>query len=152
MFDRTVCSTTAIKSIQQTRSRLWPQDINRWSPPQTMHNCGYCQLWLTQQGVQLAAIARTYFRYQDALETSGLKPTTHASRVTTSTICHAVNVVFSAEFIEDFKTVNLLLQFAIKQISQMQPAPDSANPLALLTPRCNQSGGSCWLCWCVCFR
>ncbi len=88
----------------------------------------------------MAAIARTYFRYQDALETSGLKPTTHASRVTTSTICRAVNVVFSAEFIEDFKTVNLLLQFAIKQISQMQPAPDSANPLALLTPRCNQSG------------
>jgi hypothetical protein len=47
----------------------------------------------------------TYFRYQQALESSGLKPTTHASRVT-STICRAVNVVFSAEFIEDFKTVN----------------------------------------------
>ena len=47
----------------------------------------------------------TYFRYQDALETNGLKPTTHASRVT-GTICRAVNVVFSAEFIEDFKTVN----------------------------------------------
>jgi hypothetical protein len=47
----------------------------------------------------------TYFRYQDTIETSGLKPTSHASRVT-STICRAVNVVFSAEFIEDFKTVN----------------------------------------------
>jgi hypothetical protein len=47
----------------------------------------------------------TYFRYQDTIETSGLKPTSHASRVT-STICCAVNVVFSAEFIEDFKTVN----------------------------------------------
>ena len=47
----------------------------------------------------------TYFRYQDTIKTSGLKPTSHASRVT-STICRAVNVVFSAEFIEDFKTVN----------------------------------------------
>jgi hypothetical protein len=47
----------------------------------------------------------TYFRYQNTLERNGLRPTSHASRVT-STICRAVNVVFSAEFIEDFKTVN----------------------------------------------
>jgi hypothetical protein len=50
------------------------------------------------------AIAR-YFRYQDALDVNGMKPTSHASRLT-STICRAVNVVFGAEFIEEFKTVN----------------------------------------------
>jgi hypothetical protein len=50
------------------------------------------------------AIAR-YFRYQDSLNINGMKPTSHASRLT-SNICRAVNVVFGAEFIEDFKTVN----------------------------------------------
>ena len=46
-----------------------------------------------------------YFRYQDALDINGMKPTSHASRLT-SNICRAVNVVFGAELIEDFKTVN----------------------------------------------
>jgi hypothetical protein len=47
----------------------------------------------------------TFFWYQDILQKNGLKPTTHADRVT-SNICRAVNVVFSEEFIEDFKTIN----------------------------------------------
>jgi hypothetical protein len=34
-----------------------------------------------------------------------MKPTLHASRLI-STICQAVNMVFGAEFIEEFKTVN----------------------------------------------
>jgi hypothetical protein len=50
------------------------------------------------------AITR-YFRYQDALDVNGMKPTSHASRLT-STICQAVNVDFGAEFIEEFKIVN----------------------------------------------
>jgi hypothetical protein len=50
------------------------------------------------------AIAR-YFRYQDALDVNGMKPTSHASRLT-STICRDVNVNVGAEFIEEFKTVN----------------------------------------------
>jgi hypothetical protein len=50
------------------------------------------------------AITR-YFRYQDALDVNGLKPTLHAARLTSS-ICRAVNVVFGAEFFEEFKTVN----------------------------------------------
>jgi hypothetical protein len=48
----------------------------------------------------------TYFRYEDALHGTGMKPTSHAS-VLTSTVCRATNVlVFSEEFIEGFKTVN----------------------------------------------
>jgi hypothetical protein len=46
-----------------------------------------------------------YFWYQESLANIGIRPTSHASRVT-STVCRAVNVVFSADFIEDFKTVN----------------------------------------------
>ena len=45
------------------------------------------------------------FTYQDKLETSGLKPTSNAGLMTSS-ICRAVNVVFSELFIESFKTVN----------------------------------------------
>jgi hypothetical protein len=45
------------------------------------------------------------FMYQDKLETSGLKPTSNAGLMTSS-ICRAVNVVFSEQFIESFKTVN----------------------------------------------
>ena len=45
------------------------------------------------------------FRYEDTLDANGMKPTSHASRLT-STICRAINVVFSEEFIEDFNTVN----------------------------------------------
>jgi hypothetical protein len=47
----------------------------------------------------------TYFTYQDRLIATGMKPTSHSSRVT-STVCRAINVVFSTEFIEEFKTVN----------------------------------------------
>jgi hypothetical protein len=47
----------------------------------------------------------TYFRYQEVMAKNGLMPTTHHARLT-STICRAVNVVFSDEFIEDFKKVN----------------------------------------------
>lgn len=35
-----------------------------------------------------------------------MKPTSHASRLTSTSICRAINVVFSEEFIEDFKNVN----------------------------------------------
>jgi hypothetical protein len=45
------------------------------------------------------------FRYQESLANIGIRPTSHASRVT-STVCRAVNVVFSANFSEDFKMVN----------------------------------------------
>ena len=45
------------------------------------------------------------FSYQDDLETNGLKPRSHAWRLA-STLCRAVNVVFSEQFIEGFKTVN----------------------------------------------
>jgi hypothetical protein len=45
------------------------------------------------------------FRYQESLANNGIRPTSHASRVT-NTVCRAVNVVFSADFIEEFKTVN----------------------------------------------
>lgn len=44
-------------------------------------------------------------RYQQSLSNMGIRPTSHASRVT-STVCRAVNVVFSTDFIEDFKSVN----------------------------------------------
>ena len=45
------------------------------------------------------------FLYQDKLETNGLMPRSHAGRLT-STLCRAINVVFSELFIESFKTVN----------------------------------------------
>jgi hypothetical protein len=47
----------------------------------------------------------TYFRYQDMLLEKGMKPTSHSSRIT-STVCRAINVVFSTEFVDDFKSVN----------------------------------------------
>ena len=62
-------------------------------------NCGSMSKYHCRQ-----AIAR-FFEYQDKLETNGIAPTTHASRLT-STICCAINVVFSEAFFEDFKSVN----------------------------------------------
>ena len=47
----------------------------------------------------------TYFKYQDELERKGLTATSTASRLT-STICRAVNVVFSEQFVDDFFSVN----------------------------------------------
>lgn len=47
----------------------------------------------------------TYIKYQDELERKGLTATSTASRLT-STICRAVNVVFSDQFVDDFFTVN----------------------------------------------
>ena len=47
----------------------------------------------------------TYCRYQESLDRTGLRPTAHAARITSS-VCRAVNVVFSVDFIEEFKTVN----------------------------------------------
>jgi hypothetical protein len=46
-----------------------------------------------------------YFWYQESLSNIGIRPTSHASGITSS-VCRAVNVVFSADFIEDFKMVN----------------------------------------------
>jgi hypothetical protein len=47
----------------------------------------------------------TYFNYQSQLIICDLKPTTHATRLTSS-ICRAVNIVFTDMFIEEFLTVN----------------------------------------------
>ena len=47
----------------------------------------------------------TYCRYQESLDRTGLRPTSHAARITSS-VCRAVNGVFSVDFIKDFKTVN----------------------------------------------
>ena len=47
----------------------------------------------------------TYIKYQDELERKGLTATSTASRLT-STICRAVNVVFSEQFVDDFFSVN----------------------------------------------
>ena len=46
-----------------------------------------------------------FLNYQEKLEANGLKPRSHAGRLT-STLCRAVNVVFNEQFIESFKTVN----------------------------------------------
>ena len=62
-------------------------------------NCG------SQNNFNCRKAIASYFRYEDALHGTGMKPTSHAS-VLTSTVCRAINVVFSDEFIEDFKTVN----------------------------------------------
>jgi hypothetical protein len=62
-------------------------------------NCG------SQNNFNCRKAIAAYFRYEDALDANGMKPTSHASRLT-STICRAINVVFSEEFIKDFKTVN----------------------------------------------
>jgi hypothetical protein len=59
---------------------------------------------LSKFNCRCKAIA-TYFRYQESLANIGIRPTSHAARIT-STVCRAVNVVFSADFIEDFKTLN----------------------------------------------
>ena len=47
----------------------------------------------------------SYFTYQESLEAKGLVASSNASRMT-STVCRAVNVIFSEQFIEDFTTVN----------------------------------------------
>ncbi len=62
-------------------------------------NCG------SQNNFNCQKAIAAYFWYEDALDANGMKPTSHASSLT-STICRAINVVFSEEFIEDFKTVN----------------------------------------------
>jgi hypothetical protein len=46
-----------------------------------------------------------FLEYQNKLDSRGLHPTSNAARIT-STICRAVNVVFSDEFISEFMTVN----------------------------------------------
>ncbi len=62
-------------------------------------NCGSKNKYELRKGIAL------FFSYQDKLEANGLKPSSHAGRLT-STICRAINVVFSEQFIESFKTVN----------------------------------------------
>ena len=47
----------------------------------------------------------TFIKYQDELERKGITTTSTASRLT-STICRAVNVVFSEQFVNDFFSVN----------------------------------------------
>jgi hypothetical protein len=51
------------------------------------------------------AMIAAIFSYQEKLETNGLGPRSHAGDLT-STICRAVSVVLSNQFIESFKTVN----------------------------------------------
>jgi hypothetical protein len=46
-----------------------------------------------------------YFCYQEVMTKNGRIPSTHHARLT-STICREVDVVFSDEFIEDFKKAN----------------------------------------------
>ena len=47
----------------------------------------------------------SHFEFQDQLSSFGLSPTAWANQ-TTANICRAVNVIFSKQFIEDFKKVN----------------------------------------------
>jgi hypothetical protein len=62
-------------------------------------NCGSMNKFQCRKAIAM------YFHYRDNLEKKGLSATSYAARIT-STICRAVNVVFSDQFIEDFKTVN----------------------------------------------
>jgi hypothetical protein len=62
-------------------------------------NCG------SQNKFNSRKASGTYFQYQEMLQKNGMKPSTHSARVT-STYCRTIKVVFSDEFIEDFKTVN----------------------------------------------
>jgi hypothetical protein len=62
-------------------------------------NCG------SKNKFELRKAIALFFTYQDKLEANGLNPSSHAGRLT-STLCRAINVVFSEQFIESFKTVN----------------------------------------------
>ena len=62
-------------------------------------NCGSINKFELRRAIAMV------FSYQDKLEASGLKPSLHAGRLT-STLCRAINVVFSEQFMESFKTVN----------------------------------------------
>lgn len=62
-------------------------------------NCGSLSKYEIRRAIA------TYFSYQERLEKNGMLPSSAASRMT-STVCRAVNVIFSEHFIEDFKQVN----------------------------------------------
>jgi hypothetical protein len=62
-------------------------------------NCGSLSKYKIRRAIA------TYFSYQERLEKNGMLPSSAASRMT-STVCRAVNIIFSEQFIEDFKQVN----------------------------------------------
>ncbi|KAI2492718.1 hypothetical protein MHU86_21825 [Fragilaria crotonensis] len=62
-------------------------------------NCGSLSKYEIRRAIA------TYFSYQERLEKNGMLPSSAASRMT-STVCRAVNVIFSKHFIEDFKHLN----------------------------------------------
>lgn len=62
-------------------------------------NCGSLNKYDIRQAIA------SYFTYQESLEEKGLVASSNASRIT-NTVCRAVNVIFSEQFIEEFKTVN----------------------------------------------
>jgi hypothetical protein len=47
----------------------------------------------------------SFFNYQQQLIASNLQPTSHSARITSS-ICRAINIVFSDVFLEEFSSVN----------------------------------------------
>jgi hypothetical protein len=62
-------------------------------------NCGSSSKFVCRKTIA------AYLQYRESLQKVGLAPTSHSSRVT-STVCRAVNVVFSSQFIDDFLMVN----------------------------------------------
>lgn len=62
-------------------------------------NCGSSSKFVCRKTIA------SYLLYRESLQKVGLAPTSHSSRVT-STVCRAVNVVFSSQFLDDFLKVN----------------------------------------------
>jgi hypothetical protein len=62
-------------------------------------NCGSLSKYEIRRAIA------TYFSYQERLEKNGMLPSSAASCMT-STVCCAVNIIFSKHFIEDCKQVN----------------------------------------------
>jgi hypothetical protein len=62
-------------------------------------NCGNANKFECRKGLA------TFISYQDELDRNGISVTSTAARLT-STLCRAVNVVFSEHFVKDFFSVN----------------------------------------------
>ena len=96
---QTVTVTLNFKEIVANLTVLTVSHLRQLCKNLGIMNCGSLSKYEIRRAIA------TYFSYQERLEKNGMLPSSTASRMT-STVCCAVNIIFSENFIEDFKQVN----------------------------------------------
>ena len=103
-YGKLFCITTSVKGKPSDNSLILLNKLTTDQVRVFRRNMGVPGCFSKSKFLSCVAIAN-HFDFRNRLGKYGLSPTARANR-TTSNLCRAINVVFSANFVNSLKTVN----------------------------------------------